>query len=145
MLAIATVIKFFGSNPSARKSRGDIRAVREYHKPLDLTLPTQDMPLDRDRYPVNWTEIAVAIKELAGWKCSKCGQQCYKPGEKREGLKRSEWTGKTLCVHHSDYNPANNSAKNLTPLCNPCHLSLHAGRRGNISPGQLSLFRDCRD
>lgn len=132
--------KFCGFNSSTGKSRGDIRAGREYHKPLDFTSPTQDMPLDRDRYPANWTKIAVAVKELAGWKCSKCGQQCYRPGEKREELERSEWTGKTLCVHHSDYNPANNSSTNLTPLCNPCHLSLHAGRRGNISPGQLSLF-----
>jgi hypothetical protein len=31
------------------------------------------MPMDKSRYPVNWNEIATAIKEAAGWKCEECG------------------------------------------------------------------------
>jgi predicted HNH restriction endonuclease len=97
------------------------------------------MPMDRDRYPSNWSEIATAIKEKARWRCQHCGRQCYRPGEKPKDLTRSEWTTLTLSVHHSNRDPADNRAENLIPLCTPCHLASHAGRRGNITPGQLSF------
>ena len=98
------------------------------------------MPINRQRYPKNWTQIALSVKEAARWRCRRCGRQCYRPGEKPTDLNRSEWTNHTLCVHHSNYDPSDNRIDNLIPLCNPCHLSLHAGRRGNVTPGQLSLW-----
>jgi hypothetical protein len=39
------------------------------------------MPMQRDQYPSNWDEIALAIKEAAGWRCQECGMQCRRPGE----------------------------------------------------------------
>ncbi|MDJ1182499.1 hypothetical protein [Roseofilum casamattae] len=92
------------------------------------------------RYPQDWQAIATRVKEDVGWRCSKCGMQCIKPGEKVPGLSRKERKARTLQVHHSDYNPANSDLSNLIPLCSACHLSFHRGRKGNISPGQLSLF-----
>lgn len=96
------------------------------------------MPMDLSRYPRNWKEIAIAVKEAANWKCQQCGIDCSDP---------KQWRGDrhlqalfTLTVHHSDYNPENNSPENLIALCSGCHLAKHQGRRGNISPGQLSLF-----
>lgn len=32
------------------------------------------MPMERDRYPVDWEKIALAKKESVGWKCEKCGK-----------------------------------------------------------------------
>ncbi|MDJ0717695.1 MAG: HNH endonuclease [Prochloraceae cyanobacterium] len=98
------------------------------------------MPTNHSRYPANWKEIALAVKESAGWRCRSCGKKCFRPGEKPKDLTRAQWTNYTLCVHHSNYNPEDNRPENLIPLCTPCHLSKHTGRRGSISPGQLSLW-----
>ncbi|MEA5511823.1 HNH endonuclease [Crocosphaera sp. UHCC 0190] len=92
------------------------------------------------RYPKNWKTIAHTIKEAAGWRCAKCGTQCIKPGENVSKLSISERSARTLQVHHCDFTPENNESSNLIPLCSPCHLSYHQGKRGNVSPGQLSLF-----
>jgi hypothetical protein len=96
--------------------------------------------MDRQRYPNNWSDIALSVKEAAGWCCKRCRRQCLRPGEKPQHLTRSEWTRATLCVHHANFTPEDNRPENLIPLCTPCHLALHTRRRGNISPGQLSLF-----
>ena len=92
------------------------------------------------RYPKDWKEIANSIKEASGWRCAKCGMQCIKPGNDVSKLSISERRAKTLQVHHADCTPENNDPSNLIPLCSGCHLSYHQGGRGNVSPGQLSLF-----
>ncbi len=98
------------------------------------------MPLDLTRYPDNWNDLALSVKEAAGWKCQCCGHVCYKPGEKPEGLTRSEWTGNTLQVHHRNHIPEDNRLDNLLAVCTSCHLAIHRGGNGNASPGQLSLW-----
>lgn len=97
------------------------------------------MPIYRQRYPENWSDIALAVKESSGWRCRHCGRQCLRPGETKN-LTRSEWTAATLCVHHANFTPEDNRPENLIPLCTPCHLALHTRGKGNVSPGQLSLF-----
>ena len=123
---------------------------------------------NRDRYPDDWEEIALTVKQSANWTCSKCGLQCLSTDEKLQSTNLSpiirykainnlsllllwvmilqQWlTDKslrakyTLTVHHSDYDPSNNELSNLIPLCSACHLYMHRGRRQNISPGQLKL------
>jgi hypothetical protein len=98
------------------------------------------MPIDRQRYPENWSDIALSVKEAAGWRCRRCSKQCIRPGEKPKELTRSEWTVDTLCVHHANFTPEDNRRENLIPLCTPCHLAIHTRRQSNVSPGQLSLF-----
>lgn len=95
--------------------------------------------MDRNRYPDNWDDIALAVKEKALWRCRKCCTQCLRPGE-GDRLTRSERAVKTLTVHHANFTPEDNRLENLIPLCAPCHLSMHQRRRGNVSRGQLSLF-----
>ncbi len=91
-------------------------------------------------YPDNWKELTYQLKEKTNWKCSKCGIQCLKPGEKiKKELTKSEKAKLTLQVHHSDYDVSNNHHENLICLCTACHLSYHCRRRANINPDQLSL------
>jgi len=83
------------------------------------------------RYPENWQAIALTKKLSVNWRCEDCGLKCLDPSER----KRRE-----MSVHHQDYDPSNNSPENLAALCSSCHLKKHSGCKGNISPGQLSLF-----
>jgi predicted HNH restriction endonuclease len=98
------------------------------------------MPIDRQRYPSNWSEIAFSIKEAASWRCRHCGKQCLRPGEKPKNLTKSERTIATLTVHHANFTPEDNRPENLIALCAPCHLAVHQTGKGNVSPGQLCLF-----
>ncbi len=102
------------------------------------------MPMDKARYPANWTAIATAIKDKAGWSCEFCGKPCRHQGEKVFAfLCRIDdvWIEKmvddigdpdevqikpqrfTLTVAHLDQNPSNNNPANLKALCAPCHLA----------------------
>lgn len=76
--------------------------------------------MEKARYPANWKEIALQVKEAAGWRCAACGKKCRQPGEKLDTHKR------TLTVHHIDHQPENCSRENLIALCTPCHLKADA-------------------
>ena len=97
------------------------------------------MPIDAQRYPKNWKELALSVKEAAGWRCECCGKQCYRPGEPKN-LSRAEWSADILQVHHRDFNCSNNCSNNLIALCSACHLNAHRSSYSPVSPGQLSLF-----
>ena len=92
------------------------------------------------RYPDNWKEIALMVKEQAQWKCCRCGQQCLTPTDDTRHLTRSERRKLTLDVHHDNRIPEDNRLENLIPLCSSCHLHYHYLGQSNVSPGQLSLF-----
>lgn len=97
------------------------------------------MPMDKSRYPKNWDEIAMRVKEKAGWTCKQCKLKCLQP-DSLVVLSKSDRAKLTLTVHHADYTPENNQPENLIALCSACHLGAHRGGRKNIIPGQLSLF-----
>lgn len=92
------------------------------------------MPMQRHLYPDNWEEIALAVKESAGWVCQWCERPCRRPGESVEDLALRlpfEWVGDlfdggfrptrfTLTVAHLDHDPHNPNAR-LAVLCAPCH------------------------
>lgn len=81
------------------------------------------MPIDRSKYPPNWDDIAVAIKEQAGWKCEQCGLQCRLPGEKFDTHKR------TLTVAHINHVEMDCRPENLVALCPRCHLAYDQTRK----------------
>jgi 5-methylcytosine-specific restriction endonuclease McrA len=91
------------------------------------------------RYPDNWKAIALLKKQCVKWTCEKCGLKCIDPAFKSD-MPLSERSQRKLQVHHQDYDPENNSPENLIALCSGCHLSKHSMKRGNVTPGQLSLF-----
>lgn len=78
------------------------------------------MPMEKERYPANWKEIALRVKESAGWRCEHCGKQCRKPGEKLDSHTR------TLTVHHKNHIPEDCREENLIALCASCHLRADA-------------------
>lgn len=83
------------------------------------------VPMDRVRYPVDWEEIAISIKEANDWVCHACGRQCRKPGEAFDTHKR------TLTVAHlypPDHAP-DAPIVFVAPLCAGCHLQEDARRR----------------
>lgn len=98
------------------------------------------MPLDYRKYPENWQELSLHIREKSNWSCSCCGKKCYKPGEIPDNLTRSEWAGAILQTHHKDFNSLNNNLDNLTSLCAACHLNVHKSKISSVSEGQLSLW-----
>jgi len=79
------------------------------------------MPVDWSRYPENWTEIALAVKEAADWRCQRCGLQCRRPGEPFDTQRH------TLTVAHwPDSDTMNCAPENLLALCSACHLRADA-------------------
>jgi len=78
----------------------------------------------KNDYPADWENIAVNIKNLAGWKCENCGQ------------KHNDEKGCCLTVHHIDMDKSNNDYSNLVALCQKCHLSIQS----KFVPLQQYLF-----
>lgn len=78
------------------------------------------MPMERERYPKNWKQIALSVKEAASWRCQKCGKQCRRPGEQFDTHKR------TLTVAHLNHTPEDIRPENLMAMCAPCHLQYDA-------------------
>ena len=81
------------------------------------------MPMQRDKYPDNWDEIASEVKEAAGWKCQPCGKQCYRPGEPVAD------TRFVLTVAHINHVEADCRQENLVAACSVCHLKYDAERK----------------
>ena len=69
------------------------------------------MPMERGRYPKDWKEIALRVKEDAEWKCEFCGKQCRKPGEPFDTHRN------TITVAHLDHIPEHMERENLKALC----------------------------
>lgn len=94
------------------------------------------MPMQRDRYPHNWTKISKDIIQKAGNRCEWCGLRNHSIGVRVSG-KFVElphlWPGQkttdgykvikiVLTVAHLDHNPSNCDRRNLRALCQKCHL-----------------------
>jgi hypothetical protein len=90
-------------------------------------------------YPENWTEISNKVKVAANYQCERCGRYGLPPGKRYVKIDRSQRQKISLQVHHWNRDPSDNHWTNLGCLCSYCHLTYHQQRRGNISPGQLSL------
>jgi len=65
-------------------------------------------------YPLDWPLIALLAKEVAGWKCVRCGHP------------HDVENGRVLTVHHLDGNRSNCRWWNLAALDQRCHLHIQA-------------------
>lgn len=108
---------------------------------------------DRRRYPPNWEEIALAIKERAGWCCEWCGVAHGTWRTSRKGKPyQVVMTVAHLGIPYPDGRPGNRDDKwdvrpeNLACLCQSCHRRYdNTGRRQRkkreaaLAAGQLPL------
>jgi hypothetical protein len=119
------------------------------------------MPIERNRYPINWPTIALNLKLERRWTCEQCGRQCRRQKEPLSKFIQRVWGGLegdgwkeavdypgrfVLTTAHLDQNPANNDPANLRALCSGCHLNydrdyLKANARAKRERrGQQNLF-----
>lgn len=82
------------------------------------------MPMDLSKYPKNWKEIALRIKNEAQWQCECCGKQCRRPWEVFDTHKN------TLTVAHCNHIEMDVRPENLAAMCAPCHLRYDAVHHG---------------
>jgi 5-methylcytosine-specific restriction endonuclease McrA len=75
-------------------------------------------------YTDDWPEISERVKELAGWKCVRCGH----PNDKE--------SGHVLTVHHLDGDKTNNEWWNIPALCQCCHLRI----QGRVIMARFWMF-----
>ena len=123
------------------------------------------MTWDRSLYPGNWEEIALSVKEDAGWHCEECGRPCRKPGEEIQDhyarLKKanqidwireywSQWidngvaykpTRFVLTVAHLNHKPEDCSRGNLKALCSVCHLEYDNSTSSRFRKRQIKAER----
>ena len=95
------------------------------------------MPMERDRYPKDWQQIAFAKKQSVGWKCEVCGMQCRRPGEAFDTHKR------TLTVAHLNHTPEDCRPENLKAMCAGCHLRYDAKHHAETRRVRKALEREC--
>lgn len=114
--------------------------------------PLPIRPEDKARYPADWKEISLRVREEAGQKCEWCqkpnGQQirCLSPGmwldpealwwrdnmgwkvpgERAPALTEGKVIKVILTVAHLDHQPENCKRGNLRALCQSCHLTYDA-------------------
>lgn len=73
------------------------------------------MPMKMARYPIDWLTLVREIKDACNWECQNCDQQCRKPGEPYDTMRR------TLTVAHWDH-IYDQPVAFVVCLCCPCHL-----------------------
>jgi len=111
------------------------------------------MPFKRERYPANWPEISLRIREREGWRCKWCGAENGRPHPVTGS--KVVLTVAHLGVPKPDGTPGDKHNKmdvrdeNLAALCQRCHLNFDCDehkqnaartRRNNIiASGQLEL------
>ena len=83
-------------------------------------------PENKARYPKNWPEISLRIRERAGWRCEqdmRIGGAVIARCDARQGQPHPI-TGSivVLTVAHLDHNPENCADDNLKAMCQKCHL-----------------------
>ena len=86
---------------------------------------------NRARYPDDWADISLAVREAADWQCE-CRGECgthlegcgWSQGDRVAG-RRGEYSV-VLTVAHLDHQPENCDRANLKAMCQPCHLRYDA-------------------
>lgn len=76
-------------------------------------------PENRAKYPSDWKQISLRIRERDGWRCKFCGAENGKP---------NPTTGSkvVLTVAHLNHDEADCRDENLAALCQKCHLTYDA-------------------
>lgn len=84
-------------------------------------------PENRNRYPKNWKEISLQIKERAHWQCEclgECGRKTHDGRCPNEHNGEAYGTGSKviLTTAHLNHTPEDCREENLRAFCQGCHL-----------------------
>lgn len=87
-------------------------------------------PFVASRYPKDWKQISLRIRDRAQGRCEcegECGLHRTNPGPRRcteKNRERAAWAkGKiVLTVAHLNHDPMDCRAENLKAMCQRCHL-----------------------
>jgi hypothetical protein len=83
-------------------------------------------PSERARYPKDWKQISLRIRERAGWRCEG-SPGIYPHCRAAHGLPHPVTGSKVvLTVAHQDHTPENCADENLMAMCQRCHLTYDA-------------------
>jgi hypothetical protein len=104
-------------------------------------------PENRDRYPANWTAVAVGIKLRAGWRCEctgECGRGTHEGRCPNVHGRPAYATGSlvVLTVAHLNHTPEDCSASNLKAFCAGCHLHYDRGHHAETRAITQRLARE---
>lgn len=84
-------------------------------------------PENAKRYPPNWRDISLAIKDRAAWRCEcegECGRGTHEGRCSNKHGEAAYGTGSKviLTTAHLDHTPENCDPLNLKAMCQGCHL-----------------------
>lgn len=84
-------------------------------------------PEERDRYPADWDQISLRIKERAAWRCEcdgRCGRGTHdgRCPNVHLGVAYGSGSRVILTTAHLDHVPENCADDNLMAMCQGCHL-----------------------
>lgn len=109
-------------------------------------------PENRNRYPADWADISLAIKDRAGWRCE-CGGECGRPAEHLDDTGRcvnthgrpAYRTGSrvVLTTAHLNHTPEDCDPANLKAMCQGCHL--HYDRQHHAQTRAATIAADLQD
>jgi len=90
-------------------------------------------PENKKRYPINWKDISLQIKQRANYKCEFCEaiHNSYVKKYTREICTPDEENVVKiiLTVAHLEHTPENCNEDNLRALCQKCHNTYDANHR----------------
>lgn len=84
-------------------------------------------PENRGRYPDDWAQISLAVKQAAGWRCEcrgECGRGTHAGRCPNRHGEPAYGTGSrvVLTTAHLDHTPEHCDRANLRAFCQGCHL-----------------------
>lgn len=84
------------------------------------------MPMDKSKYPPNWTQISMAIRDRAMNRCEcrgECGLHRDRQCSEVNGTPATFAKGRViLTVAHLNHDTTDNRDANLKAMCQRCHL-----------------------
>lgn len=84
-------------------------------------------PENKDRYPKDWKDISLQIKDRAGWRCEcegECGRGTHtgRCTNVHNGIAYGSTSIVILTTAHLNHTPEDCRPENLKAMCQGCHL-----------------------
>ena len=103
-------------------------------------------PENKARYPKDWKQISLRIRERAGWRCEYVDANGYRCRAVHGEPHPFTLSRVVLTVAHLDHQPENCDPDNLMAMCQRCHnaydapmrrAGIKARRKASLARGDL--------